>query len=186
MTTPLTTPATIARHPRLPALRDASLEYIMERYVARFADRVPDWNAFSDASIDGYRRAQHRFIGAGASGKHDDATIVPAENFTLSVMLVPPGQGNAPHTHEVEEVFFILQGHCTVFVDDETGRRLSRELAPWEMISCPAGVVHGYINEREEPCYLQVVLGRGRPETAGFVDQSLFERRDAHLGDTTA
>jgi hypothetical protein len=25
------------------------------------------------------------------------------------------------------------------------------------------------------------VLGRGRPETAGFVDQKLFENRDAHL-----
>jgi mannose-6-phosphate isomerase-like protein (cupin superfamily) len=29
-------------------------------------------------------------------------------------MYVPVGEGNAPHTHEVEEVFFILQGHLTV------------------------------------------------------------------------
>lgn len=171
----------IARHPRPPELQDATLEQIMDRYVARFGDRVPDWNAFSDANIEGYRRAQHRFIGAGASGKHDDAGIVPAGNFTLSIMLVPPGQGNAPHTHEVEEVFFILQGRCVVFIEDEDGNRLSKELGPWEMISCPAGVIHGYVNETEEPCYLQVVLGRGRPDVAGFADQSLFERREAHL-----
>jgi quercetin dioxygenase-like cupin family protein len=94
---------------------------------------------------------------------------------------VPPGQGNAPHTHEVEEVFFVLQGRCVVFIEDEDGRRLSKELQPWEMISCPAGVIHGYVNETDEPCYLQVVLGRGRPETAGFTDQKLFENRDAHL-----
>lgn len=173
----------IARHPRPPELQDATLEQIMDRYVARFGDRVPDWNAFSDANIEGYRRAQHRFIGAGASGKHDDAGIVPAGNFTLSIMLVPPGQGNAPHTHEVEEVFFILQGRCVVFIEDEDGNRLSKELGPWELISCPAGVIHGYVNETEEPCYLQVVLGRGRPDVAGFADQSLFERREAHLQD---
>lgn len=171
----------IARHSRRPELVGVPLETIMERYVARFGDRVPDWNAFSDANIDGYRRAQHRFVGAGASGKHSDGNVVPAGNFTLSIMLVPPGQGNAPHTHEVEEVFFILQGRCVVFIEDEDGRRLSKELGPWEMISCPAGVIHGYVNESSGPVYLQVVLGRGRPETAGFVDQKLFENRDAHL-----
>jgi quercetin dioxygenase-like cupin family protein len=170
-----------ARHSRPPELVGVPLEQIMDRYVARFADRVPDWNAFSDANIDGYRRAQHRFVGAGASGKHNDGQVIPAGNFTLSIMLVPPGQGNAPHTHEVEEVFFVLQGRCVVFIEDEDGRRLSKELQPWEMISCPAGVIHGYVNETDEPCYLQVVLGRGRPETAGFTDQKLFENRDAHL-----
>ena len=95
----------VARHPRPPELVGASLEQIMDRYVARFADRVPDWNAFSDANIDGYRRAQHRFVGAGASGKHDDSNIVPAGNFTLSIMLVPPGQGGAgggQHLHPPE------------------------------------------------------------------------------------
>jgi mannose-6-phosphate isomerase-like protein (cupin superfamily) len=171
----------VARHPRLPALVDAPLEEIMDKYVARFEDRTPDWDAFSDAKIDGYRRAQHRFIGAGASGKHADGGVIPAENFTLSIMLVPPGQGNAPHTHEVEEVFFILKGRCVVFIDDEDGRRLSKELGPWECISCPAGVIHGYVNETDEDCYLQVVLGRGRPEVAGFADQTLFENREGHL-----
>jgi quercetin dioxygenase-like cupin family protein len=171
----------VARHPRPPELRDASLEEIMARYVARFCDREPDWNAFADAQIDGYRRAQHRFVGAGASGKHDAGGIVPAGNFTLSIMLVPPGQGNAPHTHEVEEIFFVLDGRCTVFIEEDNGRRLSEELGPWEMISCPPGVIHGYVNDTAAPCYLQVMLGRGRPEVAGFADSSLFEKRDAHL-----
>jgi mannose-6-phosphate isomerase-like protein (cupin superfamily) len=171
----------VARHARPPELIDAPLEAIMDRYVARFQDRTPDWNAFADADIDGYRRAQHRFIGAGASGKHDDASIIPAGNFTLSIMLVPPGQGNAAHTHEVEEVFFILKGRCVVFIEDEDGRRVSTELGPWECVSCPAGVIHGYVNETDEDVYLQVVLGRGRPEVAGFADQALFDKREGHL-----
>lgn len=171
----------VARHQRLPELAEASLEFIMERYVAKFETRVPDWAAFADAQIDGYRRAQHRFVGAGASGKHDAAGIVPAGSFTLSIMLVPPGQGNASHTHEVEEIFFVLQGRCVVFVEDENGRRVSDTLGPWEMISCPAGVIHGYQNDTDEPVYLQVMLGRGKPEVAGFADQALFDTREGHL-----
>jgi len=70
-----------------------TLEELLRTRVARFVDR------------------QHRSIGAGASGKSDPRAIA-AEPFTLSVMFVPPGQGNAAHTHEVEEVFFILDGYA--------------------------------------------------------------------------
>ena len=55
----------VARHPRPPELVNASIEDIMDQYVARFKDRIPDWEAFEDAKIEGWKRAQHRFIGAG-------------------------------------------------------------------------------------------------------------------------
>ena len=122
----------VARHPRPPELQDTTLEEIMETYVAKFRDRIPDWDAFEDAKIDGYRRAQHRFIGAGASGKHDDPNAIPARAHTLSIIYLPPGQGNAAHTHEVEETFFVLKGLLDVFIDDEDGRRLTTRLGPWE------------------------------------------------------
>ena len=173
----------IARHSRAPELQDATLEEIMDRYVARFRDRKPDWAAFEDAKIEGWRRAQHRFIGAGGSGKHGDVNAIPAGNFTLSIMFVNPGQGNAAHTHEVEEVFFVLQGFLDVFVEDETGRRLTTRLGPWECIATPAGVIHGYDNASLEPVYFQVMLGRGKPEAMGYADAELFERRAAHLSD---
>src|SRR5713101_10146593 len=133
-----------ARHPIPPEIAALSLEEIAERYIGRFRDKVADWEAFEDAKIEGYRRAQHRFIGAGGSGKHDDPTVIPPRGFTLSIMFVPPGQGNAAHTHEVEEVFFVLQGYLTVFLEDESGRRLSRKLAPWECIACPPGSSTGF------------------------------------------
>jgi len=170
-----------ARHKRPPELETASLEEIMRTHIGRFGEKTPDWNAFEDAKIEGYRRAQHRFIGAGGSGKHSDPNVIPARAFTLSIMYVPPGQGNAPHTHEVEEVFFVLQGRLTVFVDDEDGRRASRILEPWECISCPPGVIHGYRNESPEPVYFQVMLGRAKPETMGYADDELYRTRDAHL-----
>ena len=91
-----------ARHPMPPEVAGLSIDEIATRYVARFADRKPDWNAFEDAKIEGYKRAQHRFIGAGGSGKHGDQHAIPPRGFTLSIMYVQPGQGNAAHTHEVQ------------------------------------------------------------------------------------
>ena len=170
-----------ARHGMPTEIAALSLDEIAEHCIGRFRDKKGDWDAFEDAKIDGYRRAQHRFIGAGGSGKHDDPTVIPARAFTLSVMYVPPGQGNAPHTHEVEEVFFVLKGYLTVFVEDEAGLRVSRTLGPWECIACPPGVIHGYHNESLEPVYFQVMLGRGRPDTMGYADDELYRRRDAHL-----
>ena len=93
----------VARHPRPPELVDVPIEEIMQKYVGRFREKKPDWAAFEDAKIEGYKRAQHRFIGAGGSGKHGDPSVIPAKNFTLSIMYVEPGQGNAAHTHEVEQ-----------------------------------------------------------------------------------
>jgi mannose-6-phosphate isomerase-like protein (cupin superfamily) len=171
----------VARHAMPPDVASLSLEEIAERYIGRFRDKIPDWAAFEDAKIEGYRRAQHRFIGAGGSGKHDDPSVIPARAFTLSVMYVLPGQGNAAHTHEVEEIFFVLQGNLTVFVENEEGSRVTRRLGPWECIACPPGVIHGYQNESLEPVYFQVMLGRGRPEAMGYADDELFRRREEHL-----
>jgi oxalate decarboxylase/phosphoglucose isomerase-like protein (cupin superfamily) len=169
------------RHPRPPELANAGLEEIIAKYVARFADRKPDWTAFEDAKIEGYKRAQHRFIGAGGSGKHSDTNVIPPRGFTLSIMYVEPGQGNAAHTHEVEEVFFVLEGFLDVFVEDENGRRLTTRLGKWECVSAPPGVIHGYENNSLAPCYFQVMIGRATPETMGYKDDDLYRRRAAHL-----
>ena len=153
---------------------------LIERRVARFVDRRGDWDAFADARVEGYRRAQHRFIGPGASGK-SDANVIPAEHFTLSIVFVPVGQGNAAHTHEVEEVFFILRGTVMVFFEDAAGHRAEATLGPWDCVSCPADVVHGYQNVGLEPAYLQVMLGKARPDLMSYQDAALQGRRDAHL-----
>ena len=157
-----------------------SLPEVLQRYVARWTDRIADWDAFADARVDGYRRAQHRFIGYGASGK-TDGRYIPADHFTLSVMFVPPGQGNAAHTHEVEEVFFVLDGKVRVFLEDDQGRRADAVLGRWDCVSCPAGVIHGFENVGLEPAYLQVMLGKARPDLMGYVDPDLQKQRDVHL-----
>ena len=171
----------VARHPRPKELEGMPVEEIMKKFVGRFSEKRGDWAAFEDAKIEGFKRAQHRFIGAGGSGKHGDPNVIPAGNFTLSIMYVPVGQGNAAHTHEVEENFFVLQGYMTVFVEDENGKRVETRLGPWDSFCSPAGVIHGYQNDGVEPVYMQVMLGRGKPETMGYADDELFKRRGDHL-----
>ncbi|HEY3117997.1 MAG TPA: cupin domain-containing protein [Chloroflexota bacterium] len=168
-------------HAKPPDVADLSIDEIAERFTARFLDRVPDWDAFADAHLEGFKRAQRRFIGAGGSGKHGEQEVIPPRGFTLSVMYVESGQGNAAHTHEVEEVFFVLEGQLTAFLEDERGRRVDVKLGPWDCISCPPGVIHGYINEGAEPVYFQVLLGTARPELMGYTDPDLARHRDAHL-----
>ena len=124
-----------------------SLAALLDQQVARWTDRIADWDAFADARVDGYRRAQHRFVGYGGSGK-----------VTLSIMFVPPGQGNAAHTHEVEEIFFILRGKVRVFFEDGAGHRVETVLGEWDCVSCPADVIHGYENVGLEPAYLHDYL----------------------------
>ena len=155
----------------------------LQRRVARFNDRVADWYAFADACMEGFRRAQHRFIGVGASGK-GDAKAIPAEHFTLSIMYVPPGQGNAAHTHPVEEAFFILEGKVKVFLEDGKAGRAETVLGKWDCISCPANVLHGFENVGLEGAYLQVMLGAGQPGLMDYADPELAKNRDAHLKPT--
>jgi mannose-6-phosphate isomerase-like protein (cupin superfamily) len=157
-----------------------ALDELLRRQVARFADRAADWSAFADARVEGYRRAQRRYIGSGASGKPDPRAI-PAEHFTLSVMQVPPGQGNAAHTHEVEEVFFVLEGQVKVFLEDGNGHRVETVLGRWDCVACPAHVVHGFENVGREDAYLQVMLGKARPDLMTYVDPELQRQRDTHL-----
>lgn len=173
----------IARHPLPPELVGRSLDEIEGQHVARFAERYADWNAFEDAKIAEFRRAQRRYIGAGGSGKHGDTTVVPPRGFTLSVMYVEPGCGNAAHTHEVEEVFFVLDGELEVFLEDDAGNRKTTRLGRWDCIACPPGVIHGYVNGSARPVYFQVMLGRATPETMGYADEELYRRRDHHLSE---
>ena len=171
-----------ARHNRPLELLTASIDDIAKKYVKRFFDTKADWHAYADAEVEGFRRARHGVIGGGASGKHEDPNVIPAGGFTMAIMFVEPGQGNAAHTHETEEVFFVLKGQLAVFLEDESGRQVRFNLGPWDTINCPPGVIHGYQNESHEPVYIQIMLGKAKPETMGYSDSELFTKRNDHFG----
>ena len=159
----------VARHPRPKELEGVPVEEIMKKYVGRFREKKGDWAAFEDAKIEGFKRAQHRFIGAGGSGKHGDPTVIPAGNFTLSIMYVPvgPGQRRAhPRGRGVLLRAAGLSRRVRRGRDRQARHHAARPVG--HASACPAGVIHGYQNDGLEPVYMQVMLGRGRPETDGL------------------
>ena len=170
----------VARHPMDPDIAKMSLQDITKKFVARFKERPANWHAYSDAAFEGWRRARYQFIGNTNGGTEPD--VIPQGGFTMSIMEVPAHQGNAAHTHEVEEVFFVLKGRLTVFFETETGERQEILLDPWDCVSCPKGVIHGYQNDTDETIFLQVMLGKStRTELLGYADDKLFQGRDEHL-----
>src|SRR2546427_2435761 len=75
------------------ATAPAPLEELLRTRVARFVECVPDWDAFADARVEGYRRAPHRYIGAGAAGE-TDVRAIPARHLPPTGMFVPPREGH--------------------------------------------------------------------------------------------
>ena len=163
------------RHEPAADIANQPLERIIDTHTARFSKIEPDWNAFADSQLEGRKRGQYRFICAGGSGKHNDGSFIPAGGFTLSVMVLPPGQGGSAHSHEVEEAFFVLDGEMTVFLQDKQGREARTVLKKWECISCPAGVLHGFVNESQAPCHVQIMVGKGKPGPVGYADDQIYK-----------
>ena len=137
-----------------------------------------------DSQIEGRRRGQFRLIGAGGSGK-PDPNALPAGGFTLSIMILPPGQGGSAHTHEVEEAFFVLEGELTVFFQDEDGKQAATTLSKYDAVSCPAGIPHGFMNEGSENVLMQTIIGAGKPGPIGFIDDEIYTEEVDRLASRT-
>lgn len=65
-----------------------------------------------------------------------------AEGKTLKLSVVKPRAAtHAPHTHEEDEFFFVLEGTAEFHLDGET-----RTGGPMTSFYCPSGVAHGIRN----------------------------------------
>lgn len=146
-------------------------------HVQRYGSKELDWEPFSAQGDlkEEYRRAHVRMVGASITGKHFEPGTVTANNFTLSVMMMPPGAVAPSHAHEVEEVFFVVKGELTAWWEDDDGRIVDTVLKEREMICSPAGIMHGLRNHTDEDALVQVVIGAGRPQKPTYLDATLTD-----------
>ena len=64
--------------------------------------------------------------------------MIPAENFTLSNMILPPGAEGPMHLHvDAEEVFFVLRGKIKVMTEKD-GERWEAVLGERDCVSVAA------------------------------------------------
>jgi mannose-6-phosphate isomerase-like protein (cupin superfamily) len=72
--------------------------------------------------------------------------ILLAENQSLAEAIVSPGQTTAPHYHlKSEEIYYILRGQGTLFVDDE-----KLHVSRGDAVLIPAGKQHSIYNSGAE------------------------------------
>jgi len=146
----------------------------IDKYVARLNDRHADWNVLAfQAKVDPkYRRAQMRYVGGGGTGQHDDPNIIKAGHFTLSTMILPPGNEGPLHLHsDVEELFFVLEGELTCIWSDGINQ-IERQLGPRDLIWIPAGIWRGVRNDGQTQTAFLTMLGTAKPELPAYPDDS--------------
>lgn len=154
------------------------LDQLIDSCVAGAGSRYEDWDTlgFQARAGDEFRRAQIRYIGSGATGDHgDDNRILPAEHFTFSNMRLPVGAIGPEHTHhDVEEVFYVLEGELEVSVHDvaDGTRTATRTLGYRDLIRVPAGVPRSLRNSGDVDALFCVVIGSSKPELPTYPSTS--------------
>jgi quercetin 2,3-dioxygenase len=77
--------------------------------------------------------------------------------FTLDA---PKGDAIPAHSHgSHHEIFYVVRGGVTVFLDDEAGERRVCELGVGDVGYVPAGIVHAYRVEEDDTRVLGVSTG---------------------------
>lgn len=147
------------------------LEALIDSCIATRESRYEDWDTLgfqARAGGDRFRRAQIRYIGSGATGDHDDDTrTILSEGFTFSNMRLPVGAVGPEHTHhDVEEVFFVLEGRLEVAVHDvaDGTRTAKRSLGYRDLIRVPAGVPRSLANVGDTDALFCVIIGAKKPQ----------------------
>ena len=151
---------------------DEEFGELIESRIARFETRQYDWNALKfQADFNPiYRRAQVRYLGAGAAGVTSDMNVVPAEHFTFSTMCLPAGCEGPLHIHvDVEEVFFCFKGKIKLFLEDGE-KRYTTYLGERDLVSVPAGIYRGLQNVGQEEALMFVMLGSSKPQLPTYPD----------------
>jgi mannose-6-phosphate isomerase-like protein (cupin superfamily) len=154
------------------------LDTLIDSCVASRDSRSEDWDtlAFQAKAGEEFRRAQIRYIGSGATGHHDgDERTLPAESFTFSNMRLPVGGVGPEHTHhDVEEVFYVLEGELEVTVHGvaDGTKTATRRLGYRDLIRVPAGVPRSLRNAGDTEALFCVVIGTQKPQLPTYPETS--------------
>jgi mannose-6-phosphate isomerase-like protein (cupin superfamily) len=149
--------------------QDDELGQRMKRFVGRYADKVPDWDAFPPSR--GYPeldRAQIRYIGAGGSPKVDDPGTLRADHFTLSMVQQPVGKYGASHAHEVTEAFLVIEGVLTIGWEWD-GEVIMARCGPKDMCLHATNRPHGFRNDGFEPVLVSIMVGKALPRPPHYL-----------------
>ena len=139
------------------ASKQISREEMLKR-IARFSELKPtDPKAFGGNMIP-QGVSSFSVVGPGVA---DDPSLQPpiaeAQGFNTVIVKSMPGAGAPLHSHSTVEVFVPLNSQWVFFWGDNPEDQVT--LSPWDTISFPPGVMHGFRNIGTEEGSLYVILG---------------------------
>ena len=148
----------------------------MLRRLARFAGLAPDPGAFPDLKQqkeEGKLREVCYVISPGAMG--GPAPVIEPHNFHISISVLSRGVRPTVHSHPYNEVFMPLDARFRVLWGEHLEESL--ELAPFDMLSVPAGVFRTFENLEDRPGRMLAIFDHGGdPHTGIVVPPEVYEK----------
>jgi uncharacterized cupin superfamily protein len=75
----------------------------------------------------------------------------------IHLSVIGPGDHSTLyHAEEAQEDFLVLHGTCTAIVEEQ-----ERPVKQWDLVHCPPGTRHVFVNEGSEACVLLMIGARG-------------------------
>jgi uncharacterized cupin superfamily protein len=106
-----------------------------------------------NASDAAARWVERPGFGKRALLEPEDARF-PQVGIHLSV--IGPGEHSTLyHAEEAQEDFLVLRGSCTAILEEE-----ERPVKQWDLVHCPPGTHHTFVNTGVEPCVLLMIGAR--------------------------
>lgn len=130
----------------------------MLKRVARFTELQPTDPKSFGGNLIPQGVSSFSVIGRGVA---EDPSLQPpisdAQSFNTVIVKSMPGAGAPMHSHPTVEVFVTLNSQWVFFWGDKEEQQLT--LGPWDTISFPPGVMHGFRNVGSEEGCLYAILG---------------------------
>jgi len=87
------------------------------------------------------------------------------EQLGINLNVMAPGEPMTMyHRENAQEDFLVLSGECIAIVEGE-----ERQLRPWDLLHCPAGVAHAIVGAGDGPSIVLAVGARTGEEDDGLV-----------------
>lgn len=77
--------------------------------------------------------------------------VILTSSNRLQLVRFQPGNDISPHTHDHEQIAYILSGTLAYYVADENGVLVAHQMVPGSMLAIPAGALHYGQNAGLEP-----------------------------------
>ena len=80
------------------------------------------------------------------------------DNMTGGIVTLLPGLGHSQHSHECDEILYMIDGKdCEQYIILEDGTRISELMQPGDFVRIPAHLEHGTVNGPDMSTHMAAV-----------------------------